>query len=582
MALWRFIKYLFRRPIIASGAVGISIHALIELSSLLFLGRSYISHMIGDLEEIPVYGALRFLIPFVVPYVVTRISGRILVETATQSLVRFPQSNPDVVMKLGPSGEVLFMNVAAESTLERLGLEEGEVDQLLPDDARSVVSEIIGTDRTLIREREIRGISFEFWFRAFSDEQAVFLSGRDITRRRELEVEMQNSYKHLEAVTNFADQTFKRFDPLQFDAYRHYLAIMGRLLREAHEARFDEPTHIFLAFREADGHLSGHVYMKQNGQVVQGDEEIKIDPFRHKVAITLGEADVVWSNWEEEDESLEEYQNRFHEHIRAEVGTIERFVTYTSQDVALIGFYRGKQLNELDAGVLKGLTIYAQSLKLISDQVSETEGAFIYTIEALARAAEASDEETGRHIARVNDYSKYLAEELGLDARFVRKIHYSAQMHDVGKIYLHPSLLGKPGSLTVKESAQMTQHTIYGAKILGDAPRLEMASQIALAHHERYDGSGYPFGLKGKAIPLAARIVSLADVYDALRQERSYKPTLPHETAFRIITHGDGKVRPEHFDPQVLSAFQRVGDRMRDVFEADSGEHRLTLCTRSA
>ncbi len=177
------------------------------------------------------------------------------------------------------------------------------------------------------------------------------------------------------------------------------------------------------------------------------------------------------------------------------------------------------ELNELDARVLKGLTIFAQSLKLISNQVSETEDAFIYTIEALARAAEASDEDTGRHIARVNEYSKCLADELGLDAQFVRKIHYSAQMHDVGKIYLHPSLLGKPGSLTVEESAQMTQHTIHGAKILGDAPRLEMARQIALAHHEKYDGSGYPFGLKGEAIPLAARIVSVADVYDALRQK---------------------------------------------------------------
>ena len=131
---WRFTKYLFRRPLIASGIVGISIHFLIELSSRLFLGRSYISHMMEDMREIPIYGVLRFLIPFFIPYVVTWISNRILVETATQSLIRFPQANPDVVMKLGPSGEVLFMNVAAVSTLERLGLGEGEVQQILPED----------------------------------------------------------------------------------------------------------------------------------------------------------------------------------------------------------------------------------------------------------------------------------------------------------------------------------------------------------------------------------------------------------------------------------------------------------------
>lgn len=395
---------------------------------------------------------------------------------------------------------------------------------------------------------------------------------RNITRRRELEKEVRHSYQHLVEVSNFADRTFKRFDPLTFDVSRHYRAIMGHLLREAHEAHFDRPTHIFLAFRQADGHLRGRVYMKRDRAVVEEEEEIAIDPSRQKVAIALGQKDVVWSNWEEEDDSLAEYQTHFHERIRAKVGTIERFVTYTSQDVALIGFYRGKRVTELDACVLKGLTVYARSLNLISDQVRETEDAFIYTIEALARAAEANDKDTGRHILRVNEYSRCLAEALGLDAEFVRKIHYSAQMHDVGKIHLHPDLLRKPKGLTEEEFARMTQHPHYGAKILGGAPRLEMARQIALAHHENYDGSGYPCGLKGKTIPLAARIVRLADVYDALRQKRSYKSAFSREVAFRIITRGDGRVMPAHFDPQVLEAFQRVADRMEDIFESSSGD----------
>ena len=567
---WRFTKYLFRRPLIASGIVGISIHFLIELSSRLFLGRSYISHMMEDMGEIPIYGVLRFLIPFLVPYVVTWISNRILVETATQSLIRFPQANPDVVMKLGPSGEVLFMNVAAVSTLERLGLGEGEVQQILPEDVGSIVSEIIGTDQTVIREREVRGTSFEFWFRGFPDEQAVFLSGRETTRRRELEEEVRRSYRHLVELGNFADRTFKRFDPLTFDVSLHYWAIMARLLREEEEPHFDKPTHIFFAFRGPNGRLSGHIYTKEDGQVVQDDEQIEIDPSRHKTAISLGEADVVYSNWEEENESLEEYQGRFHERVRAKVGTIESFVTYTGQDIALIGFYRGKRVNELDASVFKGLTVYAQSLKVISDQVAQTEDAFIYTIEALARAAEANDEDTGNHIVRVNEFSKCLAEELGLEAEFVAEIYYSAQMHDVGKIHLHTSLLTKPDSLTGEEFAEMAQHTIYGAKILGNAPRLAMARQIALAHHERYDGSGYPYGLKGESIPLAARIASVGDVYDALRQERSYKSAFSHEMAFRIITQGDGRVMPGHFDPQVLAAFRKVEDRVRDIFKANS------------
>jgi len=376
MTLWRLVKYLFLRPPIACCIVGMSIHALIELNNRLFLGRSHISHMMADLEEIPVFGVISFLIPFFVPYVITRISRRILVETVSQSLIKFPQSNPDLVMKLGPSGEALFMNVAAESVLEQLGLEEGEVDELLPEDARSVVSEIIGTDQTAIREREIRGISFEFCFRAFVDEQAVFLSGRDTTRRRELEEEVRRSHGHLVEIGDFAEQTFMHFDPLTFDVAQHYRAIMGHLLREEEEAHSDKPTHIFLAFRGADGHLKGYVYEKKGGNVVWEDEEIEIDPSRQKVAITVGEAEVVWSNWEDEGESLEEYQAQFHERVRAKVGTIERFITYMSQDVALIGFYRGKLVNERVASVLKGFTVYINSLKLISDRVKEATDAF--------------------------------------------------------------------------------------------------------------------------------------------------------------------------------------------------------------
>jgi HD-GYP domain-containing protein (c-di-GMP phosphodiesterase class II) len=117
----------------------------------------------------------------------------------------------------------------------------------------------------------------------------------------------------------------------------------------------------------------------------------------------------------------------------------------------------------------------------------------------------------------------------------------------------------------------MKQHTISGAKILGDHVRLTVAKKSALSHHERWDGSGYPFGLRNDQIPLEGRILNISDQYDALRSRRRYKPALDHDTAFKIIMQGDGRTLPDHFDPQVLRAFRGKVAQFEEICKKPNG-----------
>ena len=189
------------------------------------------------------------------------------------------------------------------------------------------------------------------------------------------------------------------------------------------------------------------------------------------------------------------------------------------------------------------------------------------TLIRLAKAGEYRDEETGNHVLRMARYSRLIAEELGLSAEETKVIEIAAPMHDIGKIGIPDAILLKPGKHTAEEFAIMKRHTLIGYDILKESPSkyLQMGATIAVGHHERFDGSGYPYGLRGEEIPLCARIVAVADVFDALTSVRPYKHAWPVQDAVAYLR----KQRGLHFDPncvdRFLARFHRIMDIYRDL-----------------
>jgi len=219
-----------------------------------------------------------------------------------------------------------------------------------------------------------------------------------------------------------------------------------------------------------------------------------------------------------------------------------------------------------------------QQRETIATLHADTERAFMVSVQLLARAAEIHDEDTGNHILRVNEYAHALARRAGCRKAFCDEIRYSAALHDVGKMSVDQAVLHKKGRLDPHELAEMRRHPVYGWEILSTSDRLRMAAEIALCHHEQWAGTGYPEGRKGEEIPLSARIVAIADCYDALRSVRPYKPGFSHAEALAIMTLGDDRIDPaSHFDPRLLALFAqhheefaRIWNELRDEAPAST------------
>jgi len=232
---------------------------------------------------------------------------------------------------------------------------------------------------------------------------------------------------------------------------------------------------------------------------------------------------------------------------------------------------KAKELHTTKQQLFKYADDFNQTILELKTTNQKLQESYLDTIHRLALAAEYKDEDTGDHIVRMSRYCAFIANKYGLPPMEVHHILYASPMHDIGKIGVPDDILMKPGKLTDEEFEIMKTHTTIGAKILAHSKSeiLKVAEQIALYHHEKWNGTGYPHGLSGDTIPLTARIVAVADAFDALTSKRPYKDPYPFEVACDIIK----KERGQHFDPTVVDVFLRNIDEIVKIKQKNTIEN---------
>ena len=402
------------------------------------------------------------------------------------------------------------------------------------------------------------------------DHAEVLARVKMLLRTKQLDEMLNDCYSNIQHLTSFGNQIMTSFRPSEFDLMAQVDSLANQIIRKRADVA-GKPSTVLVRIFDGNG-FAWHRYVYDSGGLQRSDIDLSTP-----ASISDSSDNVIFCN---DPASVPQFSGLL-EGLAANGTPVGNLVCHLGNMTSVFALNYGREVTRFDAAVLESLAVQTLFFMHMAIQLREKDDAFAYTVHSLARAAEVNDEDTGDHIFRVGEYCAIVATRLGLSEELVNTLRLQAALHDVGKLHIPLRLLKKPGSLDPEEWDLMKRHPVKGGKIIGEHPKFATALQIALFHHERWDGSGYPFGYQGERIPVVGRIMNIADQYDALRSARVYKPALDHATTVRIITEGDGRTMPYHFDPQVLKAFVATASMCVDVYEKLSEDSSRTRPVKS-